>query len=328
MGIDAWSWVGLLVATLALVALDLAAFSRGHRTPSFRWSVLVTLVVTAVGAGFTLFVWMHLGSRPAGEYLTGYLIERSLSVDNVFVFALVLGAFGVPATARHRVLLWGVVGALVLRGAFIVAGAAMLDAFHWTIYVFGALLVVTGIRTALHDGTEVHPERNPILRLLRRAVPSTAAYHGARFLVREGDRRLATPLLAVLAVVATSDVVFAIDSIPAIFAVTRDTYLVVAANAFSVLGLPALYFVLAGMMDRFRLLPYGLAMVLVFVGVKMAASDLVEIPVLASLAVVVAVLGGAVLLSLWLPGRPSRTASRPSTALGTVEDQPSLPSAS
>ena len=241
------------------------------------------------------------GGGAASEYLTGFVIEKSLSIDNLFVFALVFTYFGVPAASQRRVLFWGIVGAIVLRAIFIFAGAALLDAFHYTIYLFGGFLVLTGLRMARHSDVEIHPERNPALKLLGRVVPLADRYEGDRFVVRERGRLLATPLLASLVLVATFDLVFAVDSIPAIFAVTRETFLVCAANAFSLLGLASLYFVLAELLGRFHYLNVGLGIVLVFVGAKMAAADLYELPIWASLVVIVGVLGAAVGASLLRP---------------------------
>jgi tellurite resistance protein TerC len=279
---------------VALLLVDVAAFGRrGEEVPLRRaagWSVGWTLLGVAFGG----FLWLWQDERVAGEYLAGFLIEKSLSVDNLFVFALIFAFFGVPAAYQRRAIFWGIVGAIVLRGLFILAGAALLDAFHYAVYVFGGFLVFTGIRMALHRQAEVHPERNPLLRLLGRVLPLTTDYDGDRLTVRTQGRRMATPMLAALLSVAAFDVVFAVDSIPAIFAVTRETFLVYAANAFSLLGLSALYFLLAGMIERFRYLNLGLAAVLVFVGVKMSLSDVYEIPVYVSLAAIVAILAIAV----------------------------------
>lgn len=302
--VDPWIWLLFCVAIGALLLVDLVVAGRTRGIPSFRsagaWSV--GWVAVALAFAGVLAVWQGAGA--AEEYVAGYLIERSLSLDNLFVFALIFTYLGVPAEAQRRVLFFGIAGAIVLRAAFILAGAAMLDAFHWTIYAFGALLLVTGVRMATHDTAEIHPERNPVLRLVRRIVPMTADYHGDRVLVREGGQRVATPVLAALLLVATFDVVFAIDSIPAIFAITRDTFVVFAANAFSLLGLASLYFLLAGMVERFRHLNVGLALILVFVGLKMLLSDVVHVPTLASLAFIVVALGGAVLASHGSLSRP------------------------
>ena len=246
-----------------------------------------------------MVLWLWGGTNAGEEYFAGYLIEKALSVENIFVFALVLGYFAVPAANQHRVLFFGVLGALVLRGAFIAGGKALLENFHWMIYVFGAFLVLTALRMATQEEISVDPGRNPLLRALRRVIPMTDQYHGQRFWVREGGRRLATPMLAVLVAVETTDVVFAVDSIPAIFAVTTDTFVVFTSNAFALLGLRALYFLLAGAMHRLSYLKIGLAGVLALVGIKMLISDLYKVPIAISLGAIAAILAVAVGASLW-----------------------------
>jgi tellurite resistance protein TerC len=255
----------------------------------------------ALGVAFGVGVWAVAGGEHAGEYFAGYLIEKSLSVDNIFVFALIFGYFSVPAKYQHRVLFWGVVGALVMRAGFIAAGATLLDRFSWTVYVFGAFLLVTGVRMARQRDDHVDPSRNPLLRLLRRRVPMTEGYEGQRFVVRRAGRLLATPMLAVLLVVETTDVVFAVDSIPAIFAVTDEPFLVFTSNAFAILGLRALYFLLAGMITRFAYLKIGLAAVLAFVGVKLLLTHVVHLPIWLSLGVIAGILGTALVASLVRP---------------------------
>jgi tellurite resistance protein TerC len=294
-------WVAFGAFVVAMLLVDLWAFGRRSEEIPFRRAVAWSVGWTLLGVAFAGFVWVWQGQELAGEYLAGFMIEKSLSIDNLFVFALIFSYFAVPAASQRRVIFWGIVGAIVLRALFILAGAALLDAFHYTIYVFGAFLIVTGIRMARHSEVEIHPERNPVLKLLGRALPMTARYHGDRLIAREGGRRVATPLLAALVLVATFDVVFAVDSIPAIFAVTREVFIVFAANAFSLLGLAALYFVLAGMLGRFRYLNLGLAGVLAFVGVKMVLSDVYKLPVYLSLAVIVLTLAAAVVASLLRP---------------------------
>jgi len=298
MELEPWMWAAFAVLVVALLLVDLVVFARrGEEVPLRRavwWSIAWTLAGLAAG----VFLWLWQGRGVAEEYVAGFLIEKSLSLDNLFVFALIFGYFAVPALHQRRVIFWGIVGAIVLRGLFILAGAALLDAFHFTIYVFGAFLVVTGIRMARHANVEIHPDRNPVLRLLGHVLPMTPRFQGDRLTVRDGDRRVATPLLAALVLVASFDVVFAVDSIPAIFAVTRETFIVYAANAFSLLGLSALYFVLVGMVERFRYLNLGLAAVLVFVGVKMTLADVYALPVYVSLAVIVLVLAIAIAASL------------------------------
>jgi tellurite resistance protein TerC len=306
--VSPWIWVAFAALVLALFLFDLLVFGRPGQEVSFRRAIAWSIGWTALGAGFGALLWAWQGREPAEEYLTGFLIEKSLSIDNLFVFALIFGYFAVPAAHQRRVIFWGIVGAIVLRAIFIAAGAALLDAFHYTIYVFGAFLVLTGIRMAAHSDVEIHPERNPVLKLLGRVLPVVPRYHGDKLVVRENGRRFATPLAAAVALIATFDVVFAVDSIPAIFAVTRETFLVYAANAFSLLGLASLYFVLAGMIDRFRYLNLGLGVVLVFVGAKMGLADVYEIPVWASLGVIVVTLAAAVTASLLRPepaGRPA-----------------------
>ena len=300
MDVPIWAWAAVVAAILVLLALDLFVFHRDAHEVSMREAAVTSAVWVSLGLAFAGVVWLVWGGTAAGEYVAGYLIEKSLSVDNIFVFALLLSFFAVPAAYQHRVLFWGVLGALVMRAAFIGAGAALLETFHWAIYVFGAFLVLTGIKMARHRGGEVHPERNPVLKGLRRFVPMTSEYQGQRFFVTDGARRrrLATPMLAVLVAVETTDVLFAVDSIPAIFAVTEEPFLVFTSNAFAILGLRALYFLLAGMMSRFVYLKLGLAAVLVFVGAKMLLADVWHVPIWASLLAIACALGAAVAASL------------------------------
>jgi tellurite resistance protein TerC len=308
---EPWTWIAFGAFVVAMLLVDLALFGRRGREVSMRRAIGWSSGWTALGLAFAVVLWAWQGREPAGEYLAGFLIEKSLSIDNLFVFALVLGYFGVPAAWQRRPLFLGIVGAIVFRAIFIAAGAALLDAFHYAVYLFGAFLIVTGIRIGRKGEVHVDPARNPVLRLVRRFVPIAPRYDGDRLFVREGGRRLATPMLAALVLIATFDVVFAVDSIPAIFAVTRDTFVVYAANAFSLLGLASLYFVLAGMMLRFRYLNLGLAAVLVFVGAKMALVDVYDVQVFASLAIVVAILGLAIGASLLRPAvHPERRVPR------------------
>jgi tellurite resistance protein TerC len=293
-----WAWVAVIAFILAMLAVDLLFFHREAHEVSIKEAATWSGIWIGISLVFGGIVWATLGGQAAGEYISGYLIEKSLSVDNLFVFALLLSYFAVPIEHQHRLLYWGVLGALVARAIFIFAGVAVLETFHWTIYVFGALLVITGARMATHSDTEVHPDRNPLLNLLRRAMPITDEYHGQHFFVRRDGRRWATPLLAVLVVIETSDIIFAIDSIPAIFAITRNTFLVFTSNAFAILGLRALYFLLAGFLGRLTYLNVGLAAVLVFVGIKMLLTDVYHIPVWASLLAIASMIGVAVAFSL------------------------------
>ena len=280
-------WAALVAAILVFLAIDFLLF--GRRGITFRSSIAWSVFWLALGLSFTFVMGAWQGSGAAGEYLSGYLIERSLSIDNIFVFALIFASFAVPASQQGRLLSIGILMALVMRAVFIAAGAALLDAFHFTIYLFGLLLVATGIKLARHSSEEVHPERNIVLRMLKRVWPGV------------------TITVAVVVVLATTDLIFAIDSIPAIFAITDDAFIVFAANAFALLGLRSLYFLLAGMMDRFAYLTHGLAIVLVWVGAKMLLTDVWKIPTWLSLLVIVLVLAGAIGLSFFRTRGEQRT---------------------
>jgi tellurite resistance protein TerC len=290
-------WVGFSVFVLAMLALDLGVFHRKAHTVGMREALAWSAVWIALALGFNAGIWIAFGAKPGMEFLTGYVIEKALSVDNIFVFLVLFSYFAVPSAYQHRVLFYGILGALVMRAVFILLGAALLEAFHWTIYVFGAILLVTAVKLLVHRGEEVHPERNPVVRLFKRFVPMIAEYRGASFFVREGSRWVATPLLLVLVTVEATDLVFAVDSIPAIFAVTRDPFIVYTSNIFAILGLRALFFLLAGAIGRLYYLKTGLAAVLAFVGVKMLVSEIYPIPVAVSLSVIVLILGGAAVAS-------------------------------
>jgi tellurite resistance protein TerC len=291
-------WVGFTAFVLAMLALDLGVFHRKAHEVRVREALLWTGVWIALALLFNLGVYHWFGSERALEFLTGYVIEKALSVDNIFVFIVVFSAFAVPPKLQHRVLFWGILGALVMRAVFIVVGAALLQRFHWVIYVFGAFLVFTGIKLLVQRDEEVHPERNPLFRLFRRLVPSVRDFRDGHFTVVEAGKRYATPLLLVLVSIEATDLVFAVDSIPAIFAVTTDPFIVYTSNIFAILGLRALYFALAGMMGKFHYLKIGLSAVLVFVGAKMLLAGFYKIPILASLGVIVALLGASVVASL------------------------------
>ncbi len=296
-----WAWfLGLVTVILVL---DLGVLNRGAHVIGLRQAAWNTLLFVALAAGFAVWLGLHFGRAPALEFTTGYLIEYALSIDNLFVFLLLFSYFAVPAEHQHRVLFWGILGAIVLRGAFIVAGAALLARFAWMILVFGAFLVYTGIKLLVSDEKAIEPETNPILRFCRRFLPVTSHYRGGHFFVREAGRRFVTPLFLVLVVVDVIDLVFALDSIPAIFAVTRDPFLVFSSNIFAVLGLRSLFFLLANLMGRFHYLQYGLGLVLAFVGVKMLLSEIWHIPIGLSLGVIVGLLALSVAAS-WLFPRP------------------------
>jgi tellurite resistance protein TerC len=320
--VDLWIWISFIAGILAMLAIDLFVFHRDAHEVSLREAGMWSAIWIALGLSFGALIWVWMGPDAGGQYFAGYLIEKSLSVDNIFVFALLFSYFAVPAAYQHRVLFWGVVGALVLRAAFIAAGATLLDQFHWTIYVFGAFLVFTGVRMARSKGTHVDPGRNPLLRLMQNVLPITEEYRGQRILLREKGRLVATPLLAVLVIVETTDVIFAVDSIPAIFAVTRDTFLVFTSNAFAILGLRALYFVLAGMIGRFVYLRFGLAAVLVWVGAKMLLADVWHVPIWVSLLVIVATIGVSIVASF---RRPVVVAGTPPTTPPVPPERATLP---
>ena len=298
-----WLWVGFNLFVLAMLALDLGVFHRRAHAISKKEALVWSVFWVALSLLFNLGVWHFAGGRKALEFFTGYLIEKSLSLDNIFVFLVIFTYFRVPAKYQHRVLYWGILGALLMRGAMIALGAALLATFHWVIYIFGAFLVITGIRFARQGAISVHPEANPLLRLLRRVLPVTKDFREQHFLVREGVHWYATPLLVVLVLVESSDVVFAVDSIPAIFAITRDTFIVYTSNVFAILGLRALYFLLASVMPMFRYLNVGLGVILAYVGVKMLLADFYEIPILPSLGVIAVVLLVTVGASLWVVRR-------------------------
>lgn len=294
-------WVGWLAFNafvLAMLALDLGVFHRRAHVVGLReagaWSAVWVTLALVFNAG----IWAYAGSGPALEFLTGYLVEKSLAVDNIFVFVMLFSYFAVPAAYQHRVLFWGILGALVMRGAFIAAGAYVLEQWHWVIYVFGALLVLTGIKMALKR-EQVELERNPLVRFARRVLPLTSSYHGQRFWVKQGAKWVATPLFLVLVLIEVSDLVFAIDSIPAIFAITRDPFIVYTSNVFAILGLRSMYFLLAGVVHRFAYLKYGLALVLVFVGTKMMLIDVFKVPTVVSLGVIATLIGASVVYSLY-----------------------------
>jgi len=292
-----WGWAAVLGVILAMLAVDLLAHRHEH-VVSGREALAWSAVWVALGISFGAVVWWVWGGPAGGEYFAGYVIEKSLAVDNVFVFALIFSYFAVPRELQHRVLFLGVLSALVLRGVMILGGAALLERFHWVLYVFGAFLVLTGVRMYRHRDEHLDLDRSRVLRLARRVVPSTPVLHGQRFWVREGGRWVATPLFFVLLMVETTDVVFAVDSIPAIFAVTDEPFLVFTSNAFAILGLRALYFLLADAMHRFFHLKSGLSAILVFVGVKMLLLDVVKIPIAVSLLVIAMCVTVSVLASL------------------------------
>jgi tellurite resistance protein TerC len=298
MDVPLWVWSAVVAGIVVALVVDLLVFHRKAHEISMREAAFSSTAWIALGIAFGIGVWVVGGGDRGGEWFAGYLIEKALAVDNIFVFSVILTAFAVPAGLQHRVLFFGVLGALVLRAGFIAVGASLIDTFSWILYLFGAFLVVTGIKLARGRGHEVDPSRNLLVRLTRRLLPVTDHYEGTRFLVRREGRRAATPLFVVLLAIESSDLVFAVDSIPAIFAVTDEPFIVFSSNAFAILGLRSLYFLLAGAVHRFQHLGKGLAAILVFVGVKMLLADVVHLPVAASLAVIATMLAVAVTASL------------------------------
>ena len=307
-------WAVFFALIAGMLALDLGVFHRKERPISLRESLFWSVFWTIVGLLFNLWIYWRFGRQTGVEFLAAYVIERSLSFDNIFVFVVIFNYFAVPARFQHRVLFWGILGALISRGIFIALGTALLSRFAWLIYVFGAFLVYTGFEILRGDETEVHPESNPIVRLFQRRVPLTARFHGKRFFVREEGRWMATPLMLVLVVVEATDVLFAVDSIPAVFGITLDRFIVFTSNIFAILGLRALYFLLAGLMHKFRYLGFGLGLVLMFVGLKMLIHHYLEIPTGISLGVVLGILAVAIVVSLLRPASPDTIVEGESSA--------------
>ena len=301
-------WILFNLFVLVMLALDLVVFHRRPHTIKFREALLWSGLWIGLALAFAVVVYFWHGRGASLQFITGYVIELSLSVDNLFVFLLIFRYFRVPSNHQHKVLFWGIIGALVMRAVFILLGVGLITRFEWIIYFFGALLVYSGIKLFRQEEAEIHPERNPVLRLVRRWMPVTKDYVGNKFFVRERGL-CATPLLIVLIVVETTDVVFAVDSIPAILAITLNAFIVYTSNVFAILGLRSMYFALAGMMEVFHYLHYGLALVLIFVGGKMLASHYVEVPTEVALGVVAGILLISVLASLIHPRKPQPKAS-------------------
>lgn len=299
MDVNVYFWLGFNALIFIMLALDLGIFNRrAHKVPvkeALIWSgVWITLALL-----FDIFIFFEFGKTKALEFLTGYVIEYSLSVDNIFVFILIFTYFGVPDKYQHKVLFWGIIGALVMRGIFIFAGVALIKRFHWIIIIFGGFLVYTGIKMLFQKETQVDPEKNPVVKFFRRFLPVTEEFHGGKMFVRQNRKSYATPLFLVLLIIETSDLIFAVDSIPAILAISKDIFIVYTSNIFAILGLRSLYFAVSGIMGLFRFLKTGLAFVLAFVGFKMLASFFhFEIPIMLSLAVIISILVISILSSV------------------------------
>ncbi len=304
-------FIAFNVGVLAVLAVDLGIFNKKAHTTTVKEAATWSAVWITLSLAFAGVIYLVRGPQQTLEFLTGYLIEYSLSIDNIFVIVLIFSYFRIPDKYQHRVLFWGIIGALIMRGSMIAAGAFLIDRFHWIIYVFGAFLIFTGIRMATHDEADIEPEANPMLRLVRRLLPVTHDYRGQDFFVKEAPKRgekitlMATPLFVVLVLVETTDLIFAVDSIPAIFAVTRDPFLVYTSNVCAILGLRSLYFLLAGVIHKFRFLKLGVAVVLTFVGAKMLLGSVYVIPIQISLLVIVGLLAAAVTASVLLPKQSS-----------------------
>jgi tellurite resistance protein TerC len=299
---DIW-WIGFFLLILGLLALDIVVFNRKAHEVQLREALLWSAFWISIAMIFNVVIYFTRGGESAVQYFTAYIIEKSLSVDNLFVFLMLFTYFQVPAKYQHKVLFWGIVGALVMRMLFIFAGIALISKFHWMLYIFGAILIYSGLKMLKSADVEVHPETNPVLKLFRRIMPVTSEYHGASFFVWQNSRWYATPLIVVLLVIETTDVVFAVDSVPAVLAISQDAFIVYTSNIMAILGLRALYFALAGVMRVFRHLHYGLAAILVFVGFKMLAADFIHIPIALSLGVIGSILAISIAASLLLPAR-------------------------
>ncbi|MCG3178397.1 MAG: putative membrane-bound redox modulator Alx [Phycisphaerae bacterium] len=318
--LNVWMWIAFGCVIAVMLVLDLGLFNRRDREVSFRTALLLVGTWIALALGFNAAIWHFEGGPKALEFLTGYLIEYSLSMDNVFVFLLIFSYFRVPPRHQHRALSWGIVGALAMRAIMILAGVVLIRRFEWILYLFGVFLVIVGVRMAIQKNKEIHPDRNPILRLFRRLMPVATDYdERGRFFIRRAGRLMATPLLVVVLVIETTDVLFAVDSIPAIFAITRDPFIIYTSNVFAICGLRSLYFVLAGMMRLFHRLHYGLAAILVFVGAKMLLANWVHVPIPLALGVIIALLGGSIVASLIWPARHKDAA----VAAPSAPDEPS-----
>ncbi len=298
MEINIWFWVFFNLFVLIMLALDLGVFHRKLHVVSVKEAMTWSGIWIFLALCFNGFIYYLFGETKALEFFTGYVIEKALSVDNIFVFVLVFSFFGIPSVYQHKVLFWGIIGALIMRVIFIFAGVALLEKFHWTIYIFGAFLIFTGIRMLLDKDKKIEPEKNPVIKLFRKLIPTTSELHDDKFFIRKEGKRFATPLFAVLIMIEVTDLIFAVDSIPAILAVTQDHFIVYTSNVFAILGLRSLYFALANIIDRFKYLAVGLAIILIFVGLKMALIDVYKVPIHYSLLVIFLILSLSIIISL------------------------------
>lgn len=301
MQVNIFYWIGFLAFILFMLILDLGVFHKKDHEIKFKEASLWTIFWIALSLSFNVLIYFTSGEKPALEFLTGYFIEKSLSIDNIFVFVLIFSYFKVPLKYHHKVLFWGILGALVMRAIFIFSGVALITKFHWIIYVFGAFLVFTGIKMIIEGEKEIHPEKNPVLNLFKKFFPVHPAYDEGHFFIKKDGRRFATPLFLVLLFVETSDIIFAVDSIPAILSITQDPFIVFTSNVFAILGLRSLYFAVSGVMQYFRFLGAGLSAILIFVGVKMLIDSIYKIPTQYSFLVIVAIVTVSIVASVLIP---------------------------
>jgi len=298
MEINIWFWVIFNAFVLLMLALDLGVFHKKLHVVSVKEALIWSGVWIFLALCFNGFIYYMFGEIKALEFFTGYVIEKALSVDNIFVFVLIFTYFQIPAIYQHKVLFWGIIGALIMRVIFIFAGVALLEKFHWTIYVFGGILIFTGIKMLLEKDKKIEPDKNPLIKFFKKIMPTTNELHGDKFFIKQNNKNYATPLFIVLIMIEITDLIFAVDSIPAILAVTQDHFIVYTSNVFAILGLRSLYFALAHIIDRFKYLAVGLAIILVFVGLKMVSIDFYKIPIHFSLLIIISILIISVLFSL------------------------------
>ena len=313
---SAWLWIGFNLFVLLMLALDLGVFHRKSHTISVKEALVWTGIWVSLAFCFNVFIYYALGEEKAYEFFTGYLIEKSLSVDNIFVIILIFSYFNVPSSYQHKVLFWGILGALVMRIIFILTGVELIHKFHWLIYIFGAFLIFTGIRIVTQSETKIDPDKNPLVRIAKKLIPVTSTFQEDNFFVRINNKLWATPLFIVVILIEATDLIFAVDSIPAILAISEDAFIVYTSNVFAILGLRSLYFALAGIEKYFEYLKYGLSVILVFVGVKMCISGFYKIPIEISLSFIVLVLALCTLASLVLPAKKNNALKGPTSGSG------------
>lgn len=301
MVVDIYVWIGFLLFVFLMLALDLGVFHRKSHEVKIKEALVWSVVWISLALIFNYGIYVSMGKEKALEFLTGYVIEKSLSIDNLFVFIMIFTYFNVETKYQHKVLFWGILGALIMRAIFIFAGVALINKFHWIIYIFGAFLIFTGIKMLFHRDEKIDPEKNPFVRLFKKFMPVTATSHGDKFFVKIGVKTFATPLFIVLLLVEFTDLIFAVDSIPAILAITNDTFIIFTSNVFAILGLRSLYFALAGITKYFYYIKYGLSAVLVFVGIKMTIINFYKVPINYSLLIIISILLISIIASLLFP---------------------------